>query len=561
MPRTPTRASAAPPGAAPAPRQQTMWVRAQPWLWITLAGVALRVVLWATLAGYLYPGDHDDFVRWGLQVVDRGLTTLYTEPPERRDMRGYHAASGLWGVAQRPVDRVCNYPPLSTYLLAISGYVYSASWSPLTAEDIDALGLTGRVGPEFGRRPIVNTPASQVIFTFWSVLCDFLLAAGCAAIVWRYAPRVAALLVYAFMLVAPPFWWDSIVWAQTDTIVLAPGVWMVYHLLRGRYIVAGVLWGLALGLKTQGILYTPIWGFAFACQAIRLWGQQRIAALRHAAFWMPVLGGLVAVAVLLVAALPFTVTSGLAWLERSYLENLFKTYTELTTLKAFNIWYLDLLISDNLDARVSVLGLTKATWGTLLLVVGLGAGFVWALWRWREKPVGLLLWTALAFLLIMMLPTKVHERYLILALPWLIIVGGLSWRPWPGLLLLLVVMMAQLSWPWWLASGRGTWPGYAQQLEREYHEGVAALPPERRRHVPPLEDVLAERRAQYERLYDRTTPLEWALTLLALLGAAWCVGALLSLPADAGVAGRNLARPETKTTVTPRRGGGAAPAR
>lgn len=473
-------------------------------------------------AGMLYPGDHDDFVRWGMQATDRGLLTLYDEPPPRHDMRVWDRREQRWGITQRAVDRVCNYPPLSTYLLYLSGLVFKL------------------VSPD----RLINTPISLGLFTFWSVLGDFLLAWGCAALAARLRPGSAGPLTYAIMLLAPPFWWDSVIWAQTDSVLLAPAAWMLYAMLRGRWILAGVLWGLAFGLKPQAILFVPLWGYALL--STRPW-------------WRPVVGGAVALAVLLIGASPFILHSGLAWLNRSYVENLFATYSHLTTLKAFNVWYLHLLLSDSLDATVRTLGLSRGMWGKLLLAAGLLAGLLYTWKRWRADRRGLILWTTLSLLLLVMLPTKVHERYLIVVLPFLGVAAARWARLWPSLILLVVVMMAQLSWPMWLRSGRGQWDEIRQDAINRYQVELARLPLELQRQAPDLEEYLAAQRAGYWRLRGRTAAREWTFTIMSLLGGTLVVAGLVSLrpgqpESDAGPGSRSSRCPEPGSARAARRG-------
>ena len=166
--------------------------------------------------------------------------------------------------------------------------------------------------------------------------CDILLAAGCAAIAGIYRGLRAMKLAYALVLFAPPFWWDSVIWQQMDTVLLAPAVWMLYAMLRERWLLAGVLWGLMLGLKPQAILFVPVWGYAL---------------LTVRPMWKPVAGGAIAAGVIGIAAMPFMMTSGMAWLDLSYTKNILGNYSNLVTLKAFNIWYLYALLLDSLDAQ------------------------------------------------------------------------------------------------------------------------------------------------------------------------------------------------------------------
>lgn len=479
------------------------------WLGVTVAAVVLRAGLLAAplmptppipvFAGMLYPGDHDDFVRWGLQAQDRGLLSLYTEPPHRQNLRSWDKAKHTWHISQRKFDRVCNYPPLSVYLLAVSGAAFSAL------------------------RPdrLLNTVESLSCFTFWSILGDFLTAWGCAALVRRFRPGWAPLWVYVAALFLPILWWDSVIWAQTDSILLAAVVWMLHAMLHERWVLAGVLWGVAFALKTQAVLFIPLWGYAL---------------LTTRPFWKPLVGGVAALDVLLLMALPFTLHSGWAWYLRSYHENLFAIYSNLTTLKAFNIWYLHLLLTDSLDAHAKWLGLTRGMWSKIWLVLALLAGLLFMLWRWRRDSRGLVLWTTLSLLLFMMIPTEVHERYLILVLPFLGVAVAFAPRLWPGLLLLLVVMLGQLSWPLWLPSGRGGWDAMAARVTHEYNAQLARWPADRGPPPVSLEENLADVRETYRQQRAQTAAAEWTFTVCALVGTAATLAALLTLrpnPPDA----------------------------
>jgi hypothetical protein len=453
-------------------------------------------------AGMLYPGDHDDFVRWGMQATDRGVLTLYDEPPAPHDLRFWDKTNHRWNTGQRGFNRVCNYPPLSAYLLYASGLVFRA----------------------ISRDRLINTPASLGTFEFWSILGDFLVAWGCAALVALFRPGWAARLTYALVLFLPPLWWDSIIWAQTDSILLAPAVWMVYLMLHRRWLLAGVLWGIAFGLKPQAILFIPLWGYALVTTR---------------PYWRVLAGALAAAAVLFLVTLPFTLHSGWAWLVRSYIANLFAVYSNLTTLKAFNVWYLHLLLADSINAQAKWLGLTRGNWSKVLLLAALLATFVFTVRRWGQDRRGLVLWTVLSLLLFMMLPTEVHERYLILVLPFLGVAAALTWRMWPGLLLLLVVMMGQLSWPLWLRSGRGQWPELRDGIVQRFNEeiGTRQVSAEQKRQA--LEQVLARQYNSYRELHAQTAGREWTFTLCALAGSAAVLAAYLTLkPQPAPAAGK-----------------------
>jgi hypothetical protein len=197
-------------------------------------------------------------------------------------------------------------------------------------------------------------------------------------------------------------------------------------------------------------------------------------------------------------ALPFWLDSGDGWLQRTYLAN-FVYDLQWTTAMTFNVWYVDLLATGILDPRVPLLGLTRDTWGFVLLVTGLVCAFALAR-RWESRDpsrarFGLVPLTALVTLAAVLLPTRVHSTYGAFTAPFLIATAFLAPRTTIGVVLCLVTMSLQiLSWQW----------GTLLAMHAAGNES----------QFPPA--AQAKRRAMRE--HDR--PREWALTVANLAAAA-----------------------------------------
>jgi len=459
------------------------------WVWATAAGLLLRVLLLPIAPGFPWVDDHDDFVRWGIQATDDGLLTLYDHPPPRWGSRVWQ--DGRWVVHERDFDQLCNYPPLSVYLLYGSGMLFKAA----------------------SQDRLINTVTSRAIFSGWSIIADFLLAWGCAALVARYRPGWPARVTYLLVLLAPPLWWNSAIWGQMDSVLLAPAVWMVWALVTQRWTAAAALYGLMLMLKPQAALFLPVWA---------------LAVVTARPFWKPLAALPATLALALAIALPFMLHSGWSWWQESYVQNVWEAYPK-TTLKAFNVWYFDLLLYGDEDATRAWLGLTKDLWGKAVLLIGLGAGFVWLRRRWGSDARGLILCTALSLSAFVMLPTRVHERYLLLALPFLIVAAVLWRRFWPGLLMLLAVATAQVTWPSWMAFDAGRLLAFERGAPAWYEQTVANLTPEQRARFPGLEEQVEAGRRQILQARAQTVGFEWFVTVLALVGAAATAAAAVSL--------------------------------
>ncbi len=301
---------------------------------------------------------------------------------------------GRWVTTRIDAKPPCSYPPLSAWMLYGSGLVFRGVSGDRTA----------------------NTVTLRAVVGGWSIVCDFVLAAGCAALVSHFRPGPAKRWAYVVMVFLPPIWWDTIIWGQVDTTVLAPLVWMVWAMARQRWVLAGVLLGMAAMVKPQGILILPVWGYAvLVMRPIR----------------GPLLGLAAAGATAAAISLPFTLHGGLTWVRACYTEPVLVALPA-TTLKAFNLWYVDLLRCESDEVTATLLGISKDAWGKILLAAGAAWGFAWTMWRWGRRQEALVLLSAWTLLACVMLPTRIHERYVLVALPVLVAAAMRRRSLWPG---------------------------------------------------------------------------------------------------------------------------------
>jgi Gpi18-like mannosyltransferase len=137
------------------------------------------------------------------------------------------------GFAKALIGRSCNYNPPYVYLLWLAT-----------------------------KLPFDRT----LVLKGFSMLCDFVAAAGVVSIVNRITrSRLRALLAGFAVLVAPTVVFNSALWGQCDMAYAAPLVVAVAATLGRRYYLAAALFGLAISVKLQAVFLFP----ALAVWAIR----------------------------------------------------------------------------------------------------------------------------------------------------------------------------------------------------------------------------------------------------------------------------------------------------
>ena len=201
---------------------------APPALWLLLgSAVVLRLVLALVTKGYPY--DMSCFVAWGDKLAAQGPANFYSE--------GYFA----------------DYPP---------GY-------------LPVLGLVGLLRALFSLS--YESPFTYLLLALVPTLCD----AAAAWLVWRVASRTMAsspaLLLTAFTAFDPLTLFDTGVWKQIDGAFALPLLLCFLLLEQRRYLPAAFLYGVALAIKPQALLFGPVLAACFLAAIVQQ--QDRFRAL------------------------------------------------------------------------------------------------------------------------------------------------------------------------------------------------------------------------------------------------------------------------------------------
>ncbi|HEX3723656.1 MAG TPA: hypothetical protein VHV31_12750, partial [Nitrolancea sp.] len=346
------------------------------------AGLALRLLL--TPYG-VYEGDAQTFRQWAAQMMRAPLTHFYSSLPTADHLPG--DLWFLWGIAHL-------YHIFSPSLnLQSFGFLFLLKLVPSIADTLIGLML-------------------------------FVIARNFAG------PR-AGLLGAALFMFNPASIFLSATWGQWDSVSAAfmlVGLWLVF---RGS-----PEW--SLPFLTYASLIKPQLALLIAVAAIVWWRwfvqprRDDDAAMRgrwHGRIGRLVTSALVSFAIFLAVDLPFGVGLPLfptRWTIFGRATDALDRYTSISA-NAFNIWGVfgqSSNMNSVTDSKIFFVGLSYQTWGTLLLAIAVCIALALL---WIRPTREMALWAALAITFaLFMLPTRIHERYLMPAVVLAVLVAAIS---------------------------------------------------------------------------------------------------------------------------------------
>lgn len=288
------------------------------------------------------------------------------------------------------------------------GFLYSQGLSAAYINNGDYLPL--RLYLLRGLAPLVVTlggrfydpvsPVTQVVVKLPSLLADLATIGLLYAWGRRWRGRWAALGIAALYASLPPVWIDSAWWGQVDALLMLPLVAAVMMLDRRGAAWSWACWALALLLKPQAIIIAPLLFVATA----RLHG--RGALLRGAGL---------ATALLVCGCVPLVLAGEGPGLMQAYLGSV-ERFPRLTN-GAYNVWYLFTQGKSVADVGQGLGPLSFRAIGFGL--VGLATLAMCATLLRRADMLARLRAAACLALAFFLLPTQIHERYIVLSLAFL----------------------------------------------------------------------------------------------------------------------------------------------
>jgi Gpi18-like mannosyltransferase len=218
----------------------------------------------------------------------------------------------------------------------------------------------------------------------------------------RWRPIRGAAAIAALYTFAPPIWINVAWWGQVDALLMLPLLGIVMLLDRDEGGWSWLCWAIALLIKTQAILLAPL----LFLSTLRQYGSRGL-----------VRGAGRAGALLLLAWTPLALAGQGPGLAQSYAGSVERF--PRTTVAAYNLWYLALLGKSDRDTEHVIGSISYRSAGLFLLGIAVLLVCI-ALLRRSDGPARAESAAVLA-LAFFCFPTQIHERYLFLALAFLVL--------------------------------------------------------------------------------------------------------------------------------------------
>ncbi len=333
-------------------------VKPQLALLVILFGMFIvRVVL--SLIFHGHPTDIGCFMAWGNMVVDLGPANFYT--------------SGAFA----------DYPP---------GYMYICG---ALAWICKLLGIP------------YDSSAMALLFKMPSTFADM----ATVYLLYRLAKKNGlaekeSLLIAGIFAFTPTLMFVSGAWGQIDSVLALLIVITILLLQSDKRILAGAVFGLAILLKPQALMFGPILAVAFVLDVIdhrEQWVKKAIET---------VLAVVAALAVIFVLALPFQGDQNVFWLLSKYKDT--ATSYHYASIEAFNLG--SMLGWNWKTADTLIFGMPFYQFGMGMIILSVLFSSVLYFFGRKRNRGALFLSAGLGVLLIFTFGHYMHERYMIPAL-------------------------------------------------------------------------------------------------------------------------------------------------
>lgn len=352
-----------------------------------LAGLFLRFIL----SVQIYSGDVNNHISWGKDVINFGPAGIY----EREFYPKYGTLSP-------------NYPPIPLFLFTafytLYDWVYKFSWN---------MNLNFPFFPSNFIFFLQDQDTLPAFLKIPSMFADI----GIAFIIFLFTKKFTKLrksywlfLAPALVLFNPAFFYNSAYWGQMEAIPLF-FILLAFYLLiySDKFLWSSVFFTFAVLSKQTAVVFVLVF-IVFFFRKFGFKNSLKSLFLSIMTFWLMFLPFYKSGNILIY---PFTTY----W---SKIQT--ASVSDFVTDHAFNFWVLTAGLGKISDSLPFIFGISFQVWGYIFFAL-LSAIIVYVICRHRDNIQIVLLSAALVSFGSFMFLTRMHERHLEAALPFLLLLG------------------------------------------------------------------------------------------------------------------------------------------
>lgn len=280
-----------------------------------------------------------------------------------------------------------------SYELGFANFYSDQIWTNYTPGYIYVLYLFGAINKLFG----LSMEIFYYLLKLPAILSEIALAILVFKIVKEKTSIKLSLFAAGLIVFNPGFIFNSAVWGQIDGLLTLFMVLSIYYLNKNQLILSSITFAIALLIKPQALFLAP----AYILFILKNFNLKNIIRLSIPGIFLAI-----------TASLPFFPNKPLTGL----VELIIKMANDYnaTSLFAYNFWG---VVGFWIDDSNNWYNLSYRQWSLIIL----GLYWVSIIFFYFKKSIDLYTLSALALLSFYFLPTRVHERYLYPAIPFLII--------------------------------------------------------------------------------------------------------------------------------------------
>lgn len=332
--------------------------------------VKIVIVAFVIRIAASFIGEHGDVISyywWGKDLLGQGLAGFY----EREIVNAMPPA----------------YPPVTSYILYLSALLHETIWKISWF-----LNVKIQIFPSNFIFWLESAKGWYFINKLPAIFADI----GIVWVLYKFSESLkkkTGLVAASLFAFSPPFWYNSSIWGQTDSLYALPLISAFYALHKKKKLLSAFLVVFSILTKPTALFVLPV----FALWWLKGAGLKNIFQ-----------GVVVSLGQILLLYFPFHPEGLVSWIFNFYYKSLGGELSYIVA-NAFNFWGLVFGFGE-VPEKVSFLGFPAYTVGYFVFLVTI-VFLVFYVWQKKYNSKNYILLSILVSFLAFLILPRIHERY------------------------------------------------------------------------------------------------------------------------------------------------------